>query len=172
MPIERMWAGWRNAYVTDTARVTKPAEDQTLFEAILDSGMSDDETYIVSRGATCFTILNRYPYSSGHLLVLPLRGVADLDDLTADEFTELWATVSTAVRVVKDVYSPDGVNIGLNMGKGAGAGVPDHLHVHVLPRWLGDTNFTVAIAETKVLAEALDVTYERLFTAWPSPSED
>jgi len=119
-------------------------------------------------GPTCFAILNRYPYTSGHLLILPNRGVPDLDDLTADEFGELWETVRAAAQALRAAYTPDGLNIGVNIGRGAGAGVPDHLHVHVVPRWAGDTNFTTAVAETRVMPESLDVSFERISSAWPS----
>ncbi len=101
----------------------------------------DDETFVVHRGARVAVVLNAYPYGSGHLLVLPTRAVADLPDLTADEAAELWATVTDAVAAIRAAYAPDGVNVGLNLGSAAGAGVPDHLHVHVLPRWAADANF-------------------------------
>ncbi len=168
MPLDRLWAGWRNEYVTDTARVASPSADESLFETILACGLPDSATHIVWRGPTCFAILNRYPYTSGHLLVLPNRGVPDLDDLTADEFSELWETVRAAVQALRAAYTPDGLNIGVNIGRGAGAGVPDHLHVHVVPRWAGDTNFTTAVAETRVMPESLDVSFERISSAWPS----
>jgi ATP adenylyltransferase len=168
MPLDRLWAGWRNEYVTDTARVVAPDTDESLFETILGSGLPDSATHIVWRGRTCFAILNRYPYTSGHLLILPNRGVPDLDDLNADEFSELWETVRAAAQALRAAYTPDGLNIGVNIGRGAGAGVPDHLHVHVVPRWAGDTNFTTAVAETRVMPESLDVSFERISSAWPS----
>ena len=168
MSLDRLWAGWRNEYVTEVARAVPPDDDQTLFEAILASDRPDRETGVVWRGPTCFVVTNRYPYTTGHLLVLPNRGVPDLDDLTVDEFTELWTTVHTAATALRTAYAPQGMNIGVNMGHGAGAGVPDHLHVHVVPRWAGDTNFMLAVAETRVLPEALDVTWERITAAWPS----
>jgi diadenosine tetraphosphate (Ap4A) HIT family hydrolase len=99
---------------------------------------------------------------------LPNRAADELEELTSVEFAELWETVRTAVTAIKEAYSPDGLNIGVNVGRGAGAGVPDHLHVHVLPRWAGDTNFTTAVAETRVMPESLDVTFERITAAWPS----
>ena len=168
MPLDRLWAGWRNEYVTETARVAPPDSDQTLFETILASGLPDSATHVVWRGPTCFAILNRYPYTSGHLLILPNRGVPDLDDLDADEFAELWETVRAAAAAIRAAYTPDGLNIGVNIGRGAGAGVPDHLHVHVVPRWAGDTNFTTSVAETRVMPESLDVSFERITSAWPS----
>ncbi len=144
-----------------------PAEGSTLFESILNSGRPDEETYIVWRGTTCFALLNAYPYTSGHLMVLPKRGVPALEDLTADEHAELWSSVRSGVAAVKAAYEPDGVNVGLNLGRGAGAGVPDHLHVHIVPRWAGDTNFMTAVADARVLPEALTDSWQRLRAAWP-----
>ena len=107
------------------------------------------------------------PCTSGHMLVLPRRAVATLDALTTDEHLELWSTVRDAVAAIGEAYSPDGMNIGLNLGRAAGAGIDGHLHVHVLPRWSGDTNFTTTTAGTRVLPEALDETWRRLRGAWP-----
>ena len=112
-------------------------------------------------------LLNAYPYTSGHLLVVPRRAVAALAELTEDEHAALWSTVRDAVAAVEAAYSPGGVNVGLNQGAAAGAGVPGHLHVHVLPRWSGDTNFMTATADTRVLPEALGETWRRLVEAWP-----
>ncbi|MCB0976984.1 MAG: HIT domain-containing protein, partial [Acidimicrobiales bacterium] len=112
--------------------------------------------------------LNAFPYGSGHLMVLPQRAVPDLADLTPTESAELWAGVNDAVVAIRSAYRPDGVNVGMNLGAGAGAGVPDHLHVHCLPRWSGDTNFVTAIAETRVLPEPLAVSWEKLRAAWPA----
>jgi ATP adenylyltransferase len=169
--LARLWAGWRTTYIeritTDAAEVRPDGAGRSLFERILHSGLPDQESLVLWRGPTCFAVLNAYPYGSGHLLVLPQRAVADLGDLTPDEGTELWATVHRAVAAIRAAYSPDGVNVGVNLGAGAGAGVPDHLHVHCLPRWSGDTNFLTTVAETRVLPEPLAVTWEKLRAAWP-----
>lgn len=172
--LERQWAGWRRDYITsafagdaDTPSSAHGDEEGSLFERILDSGEPDDVTYVLHRGAHTFAILNAYPYNSGHLMVLPNRAVPDLEGLTADESSELWATVTRAVAAIKAAYAPQGVNVGMNLGHAAGAGVPDHLHVHCLPRWFGDTNFITTVAETRVLPEPLGVSWERLRAAWP-----
>jgi ATP adenylyltransferase len=123
---------------------------------------------VVWRGERCSALLNAYPYSNGHLMVLPNRAVANLEDLDGDEHDELWVLVRDATVAVKAAYAPDGVNVGINLGKGAGAGVPDHLHVHVLPRWAGDTNFMTSVAETRVLPEPLGDSWSRLRAVWPS----
>ena len=112
-------------------------------------------------------MLNLYPYTSGHLMVAPLRHVGDLEALTTDEAGELMDLTRRATVAVKAAYEPDGVNVGMNLGRAAGAGVPGHLHVHVLPRWVGDTNFMTSVAEARVLPEPLTRTFERLGTSWP-----
>ncbi len=135
---------------------------------ILESGLPDLDTNIVHRGRHCFAILNAYPYGTGHLLVVPYRELARLDQLDADETTELWATVSDAVTAITDAYSPDGLNVGLNLGRAAGGSVSEHLHVHVVPRWIGDGNFMTAIANTRTLPEPLVDTAVKLRATWPS----
>lgn len=170
--LARLWAGWRSTYIarvsSDDAEVRPDAEGRSLFERIFGSGLADEETFILWRGHTCFAVLNAFPYGSGHLMVLPQRAVPDLTDMTPEESSELWQGVNAAVVAIRAAYRPDGVNVGINLGAGAGAGVPDHLHVHCLPRWSGDTNFVTAIAETRVLPEPLTVSWERLRSAWPS----
>ncbi len=166
--VEHLWAGWRMPYLSDIHTPTAVPGAATLFESILASGAPDEQTFIVWRGRTCFALLNAYPYTSGHTMVLPNRGVAALEDLTDDEHAELWNAVRLGVGAVKAAYSPEGVNVGMNLGRGAGAGVPDHLHVHIVPRWAGDTNFMTAVADTRVLPEALVVSWRRLVDAWPS----
>jgi ATP adenylyltransferase len=131
---------------------------------------NDREAYIVRRGPRTAVVLNAYPYGSGHLMVIPTRHLGQLEELDAEETTDLWATVTDAVRAVKSAYAPGGVNLGANLGQAAGAGIPGHLHVHVLPRWEGDTNFMTSVAETRVLPEPLTVTYEKITAAWPPPS--
>lgn len=169
--LDRLWAGWRSSYVTAASvdpSINAPlGEGGTLFERILASGRPDEESYILWRGEHCFALLNAYPYGSGHLMVLPQRAAAQLDEMGAETSAELWAGVQLAVMAVRAAYRPDGVNVGINLGTAAGAGVPDHLHVHVLPRWVADSNFTTTIAETRVLPEPLSTTWTKLRAAWP-----
>jgi len=171
MTLDRLWAGWRttylNAVTTDDTSLRPDAEGRSLFERLFAAEEPDERTHIVWRGDTCYAILNAYPYGSGHVLVLPQRAVPELEQLTPAEHTELWGAVTAAVTAIRTAYAPDGVNVGLNLGRGAGAGVPDHLHVHCLPRWTADSNFMTAIAETRVLPEPLDVTWRKLRDAWP-----
>jgi ATP adenylyltransferase len=139
-----------------------------VFTRILQSGLPDVETHIVHRGPRCFAVLNAFPYSVGHLLVLPYREIADLEELAPEEVAELWATVTDAVVALKRAYRPEGVNVGVNLGRPAGGSVSDHLHVHVVPRWTGDSNFMTATANTRTLPEALPDTAAKLRAAWPS----
>lgn len=190
--MDRLWAGWRSSYVTSaaagdtgsggtsgTGAEDAPTADNgpadgasaSVFRDILDSGLTDEEARIVWRGKTTFAILNAYPYTSGHLLLMPYREVGELEDLTPDESSELWSGTQDAVVAVKAAYRPHGVNIGLNLGEAAGAGVPSHLHVHVLPRWNADSNFMTAVAETRVLPEPLDIAWQKLTAAWPKTIE-
>ena len=170
--LARLWAGWRATYVErvsdDAAEVRPDASGASIFERILASGLPDAETFVLWRSDTCFALLNAFPYGSGHLMVLPRRAVPDLGDLTDDEATSLWDGVRQGVAAIRAAYRPDGVNVGINLGAGAGAGVPDHLHVHCLPRWTGDTNFMTAVAETRVLPEPLEVSWAKLRDAWPT----
>ena len=169
-PLERLWNGWRAAYVQSAGAVADVrADDSTsVFTRILHSGLPDTETHIVHRGRTVFVIMNAFPYSVGHMLVLPVREVADLEDLTAAEASEIWSTVTDAVRVLKLTMRPEGINVGLNLGEPAGGSVRQHLHVHVVPRWNGDANFMTATANTRTLPEALPDTAAKLRAAWPS----
>jgi ATP adenylyltransferase len=169
--LERLWSAWRSSYVVDSPLRAGDdgtvSGDDSVFTRILASGAPDVATHIIHRGTTCFVICNLFPYTSGHVLIVPDRKVADLDDLTQEETSDLWGTVTTAVRVVRSVYRPDGMNVGLNLGRPAGGSVPDHLHVHVVPRWTGDSNFMSAIANTQTLPESIADTAAKLRAAWP-----
>ena len=180
MTLERLWAGWRNEYISALGQEAEGeagdgdgdaaggASGGCVFCAILASGEPDRATLVVARGERVLAILNAYPYTCGHLMVMPVRHVAELEDLEAEEGAELWSTVTTAVRAVKEAYRPEGLNVGANLGRAAGAGVPGHFHVHVVPRWGGDSNFMTSVAEARVLPEALGATWERLRAAWPA----
>ena len=160
---ERLWNGWRSAYVSSIA----PPGGGSVFTELLASGLSDEDCYIVHRGRHVFALLNAFPYGTGHTLVMPYREVADLEDLTGEESAELWGTVSDAVIAVKAAYHPGGVNVGINLGRPAGGSISEHLHVHVVPRWVGDGNFMTATANTRTLPEALADTAAKLRAAWP-----
>jgi ATP adenylyltransferase len=165
--LEHLWAGWRGEYVASADDSTQDG-DACVFCRILASDLPDDQTYVLWRGERTFAILNKYPYTSGHLMVMPLRHVGELDQLDDDEYDELWRVVRTATAALAAAFQPGGFNVGANLGKAGGAGVPGHLHVHALPRWLGDTNFMTTIGETRVLPELLDDTWKKLKEAWPA----
>ncbi|MBK8301912.1 MAG: HIT domain-containing protein [Chloracidobacterium sp.] len=154
-----LWSPWRYDYITGGG-VTKPAG--CVFCQILINSASDEENFILHRAEFNFVILNIYPYTTGHLMVLPyahLSGPATADKQTTDEMMDL---VKTAQSALTDIYSPDGINLGMNLGKAAGAGVADHYHMHILPRWIGDVNFMTAIGQTRTLPETLPETYKKL----------
>lgn len=136
-------------------------EAPCVFCAALSAG-DDRRALILERGARAFLILNAYPYASGHLMAVVTRHVATVQEATGEELAEAMALVQRSTRALAAAYKPDGFNVGLNQGRVAGAGVLGHLHIHVVPRWNGDTNFMVAIADTKVLPETLETTYDRL----------
>lgn len=181
MPLDHLWATWRSVYVTgisDTRALDDAdgrastddgaVDERSLFERILDAPGTDDDKQIVLRTERCFVILNRYPYTSGHLMVLPLRAVADLEDLDPGEFAEMWALVRDAVVALKAGLGCDAVNVGINLGAAAGGSQADHLHVHCVPRWVGDANFMSVAGETRVLPVSLDEARERVRAAWPA----
>ena len=172
MSLEHLWAGWRRPYIVEATareRAGTPSHDEAdcVFCRLAASGPPSEDNLVVWRGEATFVVMNAYPYASGHVLVLSLRHVGALSDLTSDESAGLWAATEAAVRAIETAYEPDGLNMGANLGRAAGAGLPGHLHLHVLPRWSGDTNFMTAVAETRVLPETLQLSWKRLTDAWP-----
>jgi ATP adenylyltransferase len=153
-----LWAPWRLEYVqqADEGR-------GCIF-------CTPDEELVLQRGETSFALLNRFPYASGHLMVAPLRHVGQYGELTDDEALEIHRLASAGLRALAAVYSPHGHNLGWNLGRVAGAGIVDHVHLHVVPRWGGDTNFMPVIADVKVIPEALAESARRLREAWPQVS--
>ena len=153
--MEHLWSPWRLAYITGGA-----ASEGCVFCKAL----SDPEAapLIVHRGAACFVILNLFPYNNGHLMVIPNRHVPSLGSATPDELSELIALTRVAEIALTEAYAPHGLNMGVNIGKPAGAGILDHVHMHVVPRWNGDTNFMTVVGETRVLPEELPETAARL----------
>lgn len=173
MNLEHLWASWRTEYVTsatDAERKGDPGE--CVFCGIAATGRPSSENLIVWRGALTFAVLNAFPYASGHLLVMPVRHVGDLSSLTVKESAELWSSTLDATRAIRAAYDPDGINMGANLGRAAGAGIPRHVHLHVVPRWSGDTNFMTSVAGTRVLPESLTNAWEKLHTAWRPDGSD
>jgi ATP adenylyltransferase len=156
--VERLWTPWRRAYLEGA---DSHSTDCFLCAHAADKA-HDRENLVLLRSTSVFVLLNLYPYNSGHLMVAPYTHTGDFPKLDEQIAADLMHVTQRAVDALQHVYAPDGFNVGMNLGKSAGAGVPDHLHIHVVPRWNGDTNFMPVVAETKVLPESLDQTYERL----------
>jgi len=169
--LENLWAGWRKEYLSlNNSGNHSDDSEKTLFEGIDQSQLPDEETFVIEKRKLTMVLLNVYPYTSGHLLVVPRRPVETLAGLSSEEHDSLWKMVTDATTTLQEVFSPEGINVGLNQGEAAGAGVPDHLHVHVVPRWSGDTNFTTVTANTRVIPEALIDTWTRISETWPRES--
>jgi diadenosine tetraphosphate (Ap4A) HIT family hydrolase len=164
--LERLWAGWRSEYIE---QATSHEDPGCVFCAILGSGRPDEETHVVWRhpAGRVVALLNAYPYATGHLMVMPTRHVGEIEALDRPEADAIWQGTTDAVRALKAAYHPDGCNLGANLGRSAGAGIPGHFHLHVLPRWQGDTNFMTSVADTRVLPEALSVSAAKVRAAWP-----
>ena len=158
--MEHLWSPWRMNYISDTT----PPDGCFFCEALKQEDSA--QTLLVERAEHAFVILNRYPYTSGHLMVVPYAHVPSIDQLTPECRAEIMELLNRAIAVLTAVYKPEGFNMGANIGAIAGAGVPGHVHFHIVPRWAGDTNFMTAVAQTRVLPEALEQTYQRLYDAW------
>ncbi len=162
MTENRIWAPWRLRYVKDA---DKDNEDQCVFCA--KPALGDDETaLIVHRGKSCFVILNLYPYTNGHLMISPYEHVGRIQEIPAETTGEMLALAKLAMNRLEDVYRPQGFNVGFNQGKAAGAGVEHHIHMHVVPRWSGDTNFMPVIADHRVMPQSLEDSYKTLKAAF------
>ncbi len=155
--MEILWSPWRMAYIEQE----QPEADACVF-CVAAGAQPDADNLVVHRNEACFILLNRYPYNNGHLLVAPYRHVAELEDLTGAESANVMAVVRYGVRVLRRALRPEGVNVGINLGAAAGAGIPGHVHVHVVPRWQGDTSYMTVTAGTRVLPETLEQTLKRL----------
>ncbi|HPC61820.1 MAG TPA: HIT domain-containing protein [Verrucomicrobiota bacterium] len=158
--MELLHAPWRISYIL----APKPPNEEGLFTRIGQS--SDDEAnYVIARERSCYALLNAYPYTGGHLMVVPYKAAKDLTELTDEELTDLMRLTRRCQQALTRVMRPDGFNIGMNLGKVAGAGILGHLHIHVVPRWEGDTNFMPVLADTRVLPEALSEVAAKLRAA-------
>jgi ATP adenylyltransferase len=158
MANERIWAPWRLEYVKDAS---KDSEQECIF-CVKPAADDDQANLIVHRGELCFVILNLFPYTNGHMMVAPYEHVATLPELDAKTTAEMMALAQRAMRGLEDVYEPHGYNVGFNQGRVAGAGVEHHIHMHVVPRWGGDTNFMPVLADTRVMPQSLEDSYAAL----------
>lgn len=170
MSFQHLWAGWRHGYVTSAGEPEPGGSSASpcVFCRIAGSGDPSPDNGVVWRGPRSLAVLNLYPYTAGHLLVLPVRHVAGMGEVGDGEGVELWSTLRAAAAAIDAAYGPDGINLGANLGRAAGAGIPDHLHFHALPRWAGDTNFMTSVAETRVHSQDLDAAWRALHAAWPA----
>lgn len=158
--MDRLWSPWRYEYIASGSAVSE--SNGCVFCRLRDDPDKDEANFVIHRASHSFIVLNIYPYISGHLLIVPYQHVSELDVAakeTTDELMDLTKRCQTALR---EAYQPTGFNIGMNLGKSAGAGIVDHIHIHILPRWTGDTNFMSTIGSTRVIPEALSTTYEKL----------
>ncbi len=155
-----LWAPWRMEYILGP----KPDQCVLCVPETVDPARpeQDDERLVVYRGRFVFVMLNRYPYAAGHLMVIPYRHVTDITELTPDESAELMSVTQLACRVLREESHPQGINIGINLGEAAGAGIRDHMHLHVVPRWNGDSSFMAVLDDVRVIPEHLKVTQKRL----------
>lgn len=151
--MKRLWAPWRRPVLA--AASSKKKSSSCLF---CEKGKSaaDARNLVIARGRHCYAILNLYPYNNGHTMIAPYRHVGDLEALNQEEWLDLWRLSGKIIRRMKKVFSPDGFNAGVNLGRAAGAGIPKHLHLHIVPRWVGDTNFMPILAGTRVISQSLE----------------
>lgn len=163
--MDRLWSPWRGEY---TASVTSSEADlRCVFCEIRVHPKNDQQNFVIHRAEFNFVVLNIHPYSSGHLLIVPYEHVADLRSAAKDTTDELMDLTKLAETAIREAYNPDGLNIGMNLGRAAGAGIAGHIHIHMLPRWNGDTNFMTTVGETRVLPEDLTTTFNRLRKHFP-----
>ena len=162
--MDHLWAPWRFSYISSTK-----APPACVFCAIL-AADQDSENHILARRSHNFIVLNRFPYTAGHLLIVPHRHVATLSEASQDEVEEMARLSRDSEIFLREAYGPDGFNVGLNIGQSAGAGIPGHLHLHVVPRWVSDTNYISVLGQTRVIPEDLQTTYKKLLPFFESPS--
>ncbi len=160
--MKRMWSPWRSQYIASFKTLPLQKKSTQSFFTAARKSRDDDKHLIVWRGKTCFVIMNRYPYNSGHLMVVPNRQTSTLLDLRAEELSEIMQTVQRSIRALDAIMRPQGYNFGANLGRVSGAGVENHVHFHIVPRWNGDTNFMPVLADTKVISEDMSKTLKKL----------
>jgi ATP adenylyltransferase len=154
--MDYLWTPWRYAYVSGTQK----SSGCVFCEAA--EGRDDAQTHIVHRGEHCFVILNTFPYTPGHVMIVPYAHLDELQKLPGAAANEMMSLSQRMETVLRELYHPDGINLGMNIGKAAGAGIAGHIHMHVLPRWVADSNFMSVVGETRVLPETLEVTWEKM----------
>lgn len=154
--MKQIWAPWRMKYILNSNKIKGCIFCKKIKEK------KDKKNYILYRGKSCFIIMNLFPYNSGHLMIAPYKHTAKFEDLEDEELLEFMHLIKKSLKILKKTLSPEGFNLGINLGKIAGAGIDEHLHLHIVPRWSGDTNFMPVISSTKIISEQLDETYKKL----------
>jgi ATP adenylyltransferase len=157
--VKRLWSPWRSKYIDSFSE--KGRSGKCIFCDVVSVG-NDEDRFIVWKGEKSFIVMNLFPYNSGHLMVVPYRHRATLQELDDDECLELMNGTKLAIKLLERVSRPDGFNVGMNMGRSSGAGIEGHVHIHVVPRWQGDTNFLPVLADTKLISQDMRTTYEKL----------
>lgn len=168
--VDHIWSGWRSEYVSRAAEQSRDRRSgQDVPECIL-CALADQgsDHYVLARNEHCFAVMNLYPYTNGHMMVVPLEHHQNIEDFSDDVRHAVMDMTNVATATLRSVYTPDGINVGINMGEAAGAGVPGHLHVHVLPRWVADAGFVTTAANARTLPETLESSYAKLHAAWPN----
>jgi ATP adenylyltransferase len=159
--LDRLWSPWRSEYVASGSAADSGSQG-CIFCTIREDVNNDEANFVVYRSSLSFIVLNRYPYISGHLLIVPNEHVGELDAAPKDTTDELMDLTKRSQTELREAYHPDGFNIGMNLGHVAGAGIVDHIHIHIMPRWAGDTSFMTTVSETRVISEDLTTTYRKL----------
>ncbi len=154
--MDRVWAPWRIQYVS----ATKATEEKKCFLCV--EPKNDEEALVLGRRGSAFAIMNRFPYTNGHIMVVPVRHTGLAEELTDQEMLDMMRLVRTMVSVFKQEFNVNGINIGINVGRAAGAGLEEHIHIHMVPRWFGDTNFMPVLGETRVISEHIEASYRKL----------
>ena len=162
--MKRMWSPWRSQYID--AFKEKKGDEKCVFCSAIKENIEEDNCLVVYRSKDIFTILNLYPYNNGHLMAVPNRHISSISDITTEEFAKITKQIKFATEALTKLYSPQGFNIGANVGKAAGAGIDTHLHFHIIPRWNGDTNFMPVVGEIKVISHDLIKTKNDLIQAY------
>lgn len=166
MSLESLWAGWRMAFIDGASQASSEGAAACILCTIGDASDEDRELRVIHRAKNAYVVMNIYPYTSGHLMVIPYLHTSLLNELDESARIEIFELLDMSVEILEKVYKPQGFNIGLNLGRAAGAGIADHLHFHVVPRWNGDTNFMTTVANVRVQPESLEASYERIISAW------
>lgn len=159
--MDRLWSPWRQAYIA-AARDDSAQEDSCVLCKVAQNPDRDADNFVLHRGEHNLVILNLYPYNSGHLMIAPYSHLGDLDSSAKEITDEMMDLTKRSETALREVYQPEGFNLGMNLGRAAGAGIADHIHMHIMPRWAGDTNFMSTVGETRVLSEDLRTTYQKL----------